>query len=235
MRKLYRSIRNQIKSRLRLFWLNRSGTGGFGRFAARMASLNSGAYQQRAYLADLVPKGFVTASAVVTHPDLRLGKHVYLGDKVIVSRTNDGGAVELGDHVHLYGDSFVETGMRGSVFIDAGTHVQPGCHIHAYLEEIRIGKQVEIAPGCGFYCYDHGTALGVPIMEQALQSKGGIRVGDGAWIGYGVTVLQGVSIGAGAVVAAGAVVVHDIPENAIAAGVPARVIRYREAADQSPS
>ena len=70
-------------------------------------------------------------------------------------------------------------------------------------------------------------APGIPITEQPLISKGDISVGDGAWIGHGVTVLQGVCIGAGAVVAAGAVVVHDVPSNAIAAGIPARVISYR--------
>ncbi|HLP78588.1 MAG TPA: hypothetical protein VK327_16910, partial [Candidatus Paceibacterota bacterium] len=51
-------------------------------------------------------------------------------------------------------------------------------------------------------------------------------------IGHGATVLQGVTIGEGAVIAAGAVVVHDIPDNAIAAGVPARVVRYRTAANE---
>ena len=66
-------------------------------------------------------------------------------------------------------------------------------------------------------------------MDQPLTSKGGIAVGDGAWLGYQVTVLHGVTIGAGAVIAAGSVVVRDIPDNAIAAGVPAKVIKYRTA------
>ena len=66
-------------------------------------------------------------------------------------------------------------------------------------------------------------------MDQPLTSKGGIAVGDGAWLGYQVTVLHGVTIGAGAVIAAGSVVVRDIPDNAIAARVPAKVIKYRTA------
>lgn len=210
-----------------MFWLGRSGCRGFGRVAAWLASRHSLPYHQMSYLADRLPQGFVSPKARVAHPGLLLGNHVYLGDGAIVYCTNGGGPVELGDRVHLYGDTFVETGMNGRIRIDEGTHIQPGCHIHAYISEIRIGKKVEIAPGCSFYCYDHGMAPGLPIMEQPLTSKGDISVGDGAWIGHGVTVLQGVSIGAGAVVAAGAVVVHDVPSNAIAAGIPARVIRYR--------
>ena len=195
--------------------------------AAWLASRHTAPYHPRSYLADLSLRGFVAPSARVTHSDLRLGNHVYVGDRVIVYRAHEGGPVELRDRVHLYGDAFIETGMGGRIYIDEGTHIQPGCHIHAFIEEVRIGKQVEIASGCGFYNYDHGLAPDRVIMEQPLASKGGIFVGDGAWIGHGVTILQGVSIGKGAVIAAGAVVVQDVPDNAIAAGVPARVVRSR--------
>lgn len=187
-----------------------------------------------ATLAGLTPGGFIAPGARVGHSGLNLGRHVYLGDGVIVYRTGEGGPVELHDHVCLYGNTFVETGPGGKIVIGEGTHIQPGCHVHSYLSEIRIGRQVEIAPGCGFYSYDHGMAPGIPIMEQPLQSKGGISVGDGAWLGYGVTVLQGVNIGAGAVVAAGSVVIRDIPANAIAAGSPAKVVRYRNP-DEEPT
>ena len=180
-----------------------------------------------ACLADLSPRGFISPKARVGNSNLRLGKHVYLGDRVIAYRASKEGSIEIGDRVHIYGETFLETGMGGQIRIGESTHIQTGCHIHAYLSEIRIGKQVEIAPGCGFYCYDHGMAPGIPIMEQPLNSKGDISVGDGAWIGYGVTVLQGVTIGSGAVVAAGAVVTQDVPADAIAGGVPARVIGHR--------
>ena len=64
-------------------------------------------------------------------------------------------------------------------------------------------------------------------MDQPLFSKGAIKVGDGAWLGHGVVVVSGVTIGAGAVIGSGSIVVEDVPENAIAVGNPARVVKYR--------
>lgn len=221
-------LRFHVLRRWRRFWLARSGAEGFGRVAAWLASRHSLPYHQMSYLAHIHPRGFISPRARVDHPELRLGDHVYLGDGVVVYSTSHGGLVELGDRVHLYGDTFLETGMGGRVIVEEGTHIQPGCHLHAFLSDIRIGKKVEIAPRCGFYCYDHGMAPGVPVMDQPLQTKGPISVGDGAWIGYGVTVLQGVTIGQGAVIAAGSVVVRDIPDNAIAAGAPAKVLKFRD-------
>jgi acetyltransferase-like isoleucine patch superfamily enzyme len=68
---------------------------------------------------------------------------------------------------------------------------------------------------------------GIPMSHQSLHSKGPIIVEDDVWLGVGVTVLSGVRIGKGSVVGAGAVVTHDVPEGAIVAGVPARVIKMR--------
>jgi acetyltransferase-like isoleucine patch superfamily enzyme len=213
-----------------MFWLKRAGYRGFGRIAAWLASRRVVPFHQASYLADLVPQGFFAPGARITHPELRLGRHVYLGHGCVIYSTNQGGPVELADRVQIYGHAFIETGTGGHIRIGEGTHIQPNCHFHAYIGGIHIGKKVEIAPCCGFYCYDHGMAPGVPIMEQPLISKGDITIGDGAWIGHGVTVLQGVTIGEGAVVAAGAVVTRDVPANAIAAGVPAKVIGSRNVA-----
>ena len=54
-----------------------------------------------------------------------------------------------------------------------------------------------------------------------------IEVGHDVWIGTGAIILAGVTIGTGAVIGAGAVVTHSIPPYAVAAGVPARVLRLR--------
>lgn len=58
--------------------------------------------------------------------------------------------------------------------------------------------------------------------------SGEIVIEDGAWIGVSATIIFPVRIGRNAIVGAGSVVTKDIPENAIAVGVPARVIKYRK-------
>jgi acetyltransferase-like isoleucine patch superfamily enzyme len=111
--------------------------------------------------------------------------------------------------------------------IGADTHIQRRCYFSIFLGQIRIGRNVEIAPECAFYAHNHGMRAGQLIMEQPLVTKGGAEIGDGAWLGHGVVVLDGVRIGAGAVIGAGSVVAHSIPDNAVAVGSPARVIRER--------
>lgn len=62
-----------------------------------------------------------------------------------------------------------------------------------------------------------------PIGEQARDPQP-VQIGDGTWIGAGAKILPGVSIGRRVVVAAGAVVTVSVPDEAIVAGVPARVV-----------
>jgi len=156
-----------------------------------------------------------------------LGHHVYIADGVIIYQDRDGGPVVLGERVHLHDDIVIEIGPGGSLTIGAHTHIQPRCQITAYESAIEIGRGVQIAPYCAFYSYDHGMAPDIPMDRQSLHSKGPIVVEDDAWLGVGVIVLSGVRVGKGAVVGAGAVVTRDIPEGAIVAGVPARVVKMR--------
>ena len=55
-----------------------------------------------------------------------------------------------------------------------------------------------------------------------------VTVGDHVLVGANAVVLEGVQVGANAVIAAGAIVTNDVPENAVVAGAPARVIKYRD-------
>ena len=217
--------------RWRIFWLARSGRGFFGRLATALATLGAPPHKDRIVLSRLVPRGYLSRRAVVHHDDLHLGNHVFVDDRVVLfqrQRSDQrGGRMQIGDKVAIYRDCILETGYGGELSVGAGSSLHPRCQINAYVESIRIGSDVMLAPNCALYSYNHGTAPELPISKQSLQSDGPIEIGDGAWLGVGVIVLANVRIGEGAVVAAGSVVRHDIPDFAIAAGSPAKVIRSR--------
>jgi acetyltransferase-like isoleucine patch superfamily enzyme len=178
-------------------------------------------------LATYSSRGYFAASATFHHSRIRFGRNLFIGNRVLIYEDHGGGTVEIGSGVHLHRDVTIQTGQGGSVTIGDDTHVQPRCQFSAYVGATTIGKRVEIAPNCAFYPYDHGVDLYTPIRGQPLQTRGGIVVEDDAWLGFGVVVLDGVRIGKGAVIGAGSVVTSDVPDNAIAVGVPARVVKNR--------
>jgi acetyltransferase-like isoleucine patch superfamily enzyme len=76
------------------------------------------------------------------------------------------------------------------------------------------------------YAFDHGIAPDRLVREQPVRSRG-ISVGSDVWVGAGVCITDGVRIGDHAVVGMGAVVTRDIPDWAVAVGVPAEVVGDR--------
>ena len=90
--------------------------------------------------------------------------------------------------------------------------------------KVKIGNNVQIAPNVGLYTAGH--PLHPDSINSGYEYGIDITIGDNVWLGGGVIVLPGVTIGDNAVIGAGAVVTKDIPANAIAAGNPAKVIRY---------
>lgn len=219
--------RRALADRWATWWLRAAARGFLPRSATRVAAWPTGPYYGRHRLAGLHPGGYTAPTAVVHHPNLHRGRHTFVGDRVLIYADVDGGPVSLGDGAVVNQDVCVQTGQRGTVAIGAGTHIQPRCQLSAYVGAIRIGDDVQIAPSCMFYPYDHGLDPAQPISRQPLVSTGDVTVGDGAWIGANAILLSGAQVGAGAVVAAGAVVVGEVPAGAIAAGVPARVVGTR--------
>jgi acetyltransferase-like isoleucine patch superfamily enzyme len=200
---------------------------GFGKIAAFLASRFAPPHKARVSLARMNPRGFIEPSATIYHSKLRLGANVFIGDHVIIFENKNGGPVELGDRVNIFRHTIIETAYGGSLTLEADASIHPRCQINAYLSPIRIGQGAMIAPNCAFYPYDHGIEPNMPIRQQPLQTKGGITVGNEAWLGVGVTVLGGVRIGDGAVIGAGSVVTQDVPDGAIAIGAPARVVKMK--------
>ena len=94
--------------------------------------------------------------------------------------------------------------------------------------EVKIGDDVMMGPDCIIYTQNHRfDDLERPMIEQGFQEEVPVEIGDDVWIGVRVTILPGVHIGNHTIIAAGAVVTKDIPDYAIAGGVPAKVLKYR--------
>jgi acetyltransferase-like isoleucine patch superfamily enzyme len=91
---------------------------------------------------------------------------------------------------------------------------------------VEIGDDCMIANGTFISDVDHKfDMLDRPLRMQGYTMKGPTRIGNNVWLGANVVVTSGVTIGDRAVIGANSVVTRDIPAYAVAAGVPARVIR----------
>ncbi len=90
---------------------------------------------------------------------------------------------------------------------------------------IEIGDDVYTGPYV--YITDQNHTYGDPEIPVGRQwpANQSVRIGAGSWLGAGAVILPGAQLGRNVVVAAGAVVRGEIPDNAVVAGVPAKVIR----------
>ena len=117
---------------------------------------------------------------------------------------------------------------EGTVSIGAKTVMGQECTISAY-QHVSIGRECIIADRVMLIDFDHGAVeVDRPIREQGIYKRD-VRVGHNVWIGYGACVLRGVSVGDNSILGTSSVVTKDVPENAVVAGAPARVIRMRDA------
>jgi acetyltransferase-like isoleucine patch superfamily enzyme len=89
---------------------------------------------------------------------------------------------------------------------------------------ISIGNNVYITNGCQFITHDGGTLIlrrEVPDLELTAP----ISIGNDVYIGLNTTILPGVTIGNRVIIGTGSIVTKDIPDNSVAVGIPARVIK----------
>ncbi|HSD30238.1 MAG TPA: hypothetical protein VLL75_23255, partial [Vicinamibacteria bacterium] len=139
-----------------------------------------------------------------------VGRGVFLGRGTILSCKD--GDIAIGDHGNF--------GFHCEVF--SGSRVTVGRHGLFAAQSYLVGGGHEF----------ESEALAV--VDQPRSSRG-IVLGDNVWLGTGAKVLDGVRIGSDVVVGANAVVNTDLPDGAIAAGVPARVLRFRMGAEGAGS
>ncbi len=113
--------------------------------------------------------------------------------------------VNMGNNVHLYGTIWWGT--------------------EPWL--ITLGDDVYITNGVKFITHDGGTLLfrdSIPDLEITKP----IKLGNKVYVGNNVIFLPGITVGNNVIIGAGAIVTHDIPDNSVAVGVPARVIKTIE-------
>jgi acetyltransferase-like isoleucine patch superfamily enzyme len=140
------------------------------------------------------------------------------------------GKIRFGRFVWI-GDGTKIRCHEGAVEIGEKTVMGQECTISAY-QHVRIGEECVIADRAMFIDFDHGIVeVERPIRLQGIYKRD-VEVGNNVWIGYGACVLRGVSVGDNSVIGTNAVVTKDVPANAVVAGIPARIIRMREAPQQ---
>jgi acetyltransferase-like isoleucine patch superfamily enzyme len=116
---------------------------------------------------------------------------------------------------------------EGVVSIGAKTVLGQECTISAF-QHVAIGRECIVADRVMLIDFDHGVVeVERPIRMQGIYKRD-VEVGHNCWIGYGACILRGVSVGDNCVIGTNAVLTRDVPANAVAAGIPARVIRMRE-------
>lgn len=154
----------------------------------------------------------------------RLGENVVFEAGVLVFHPE---TIEIGAHVYVGHQTILKGHHAGRMVIGDGTWIGQQCFFHSG-GGITIGSDVGIGPGVRILTSSHRLdAADRPILHAPVEFAP-VIVEDGCDIGVGAILLPGTRVGRGAQVAAGAVVAEDVPEYAVAAGVPARVLRRRE-------
>ena len=130
----------------------------------------------------------------------KVGKYTFFDHNIYIKYP---WLVEIGEHVS----------------INRGAHFFPG---YKERHKIILGNHVYVAPNVGFF------AAGHDIHNLTQHVGGNITVDDGVWIGANSVILPGIHIGKNSVIGAGSVVTKDIPDDSVAAGNPAKIIKRKE-------
>ncbi|MFW6124210.1 MAG: acyltransferase [Acidobacteriota bacterium] len=136
--------------------------------------------------------------------------------------------IKIGDHT-LISRNAVLNSKGGQIEIGSRTNIGMMSTIFSRDCRVKVGNDVLISA----YCYLMGGGnhsidrTDIPISHQGAECKG-IEIGDNVWLGAGVRVMDGCSIGRDSVIGTNSFVNQNIPDFAIAAGSPARVIKMRK-------
>lgn len=152
----------------------------------------------------------------------RVGNDLQVGCNVVLKHPE---TMEFGNSVFIGAQTMIQGRFDGTCKI--GNHVWIGPQAYFDARDLILEDYVGWGPGAKVLGSVHtGMPVEQPIITTGLIIQP-VRVGLGADVGMNASILPGVHVGAQAIIGAGAVVTKDIPEYAIAAGVPAHVLRDR--------
>jgi acetyltransferase-like isoleucine patch superfamily enzyme len=153
----------------------------------------------------------------------RFGNGVVIGRGALAAHPE---TFEIGDGVFIGEQAFIQGRFDGTCIIEDHAWIGPQSYFDA--RDLVIEPYVGWGPGAKVLGSQHtGTPTDVPVIQTDLVIKA-VRIGAWADIGVNAVVLPGVTVGRGAIVGAGAVVTADVPPFAVVAGVPARLLRWRD-------
>ncbi len=145
----------------------------------------------------------IVGNVTLINNNIKIGKNVTIYPGVMFWGD---GPIVIGDNVDIGKDTVIYASKDGGV---------------------TIGNNTSIAAQCYIIDMDHGFKAEAFISSQP-NSVEKVIIGEDVWLAANVTVLKGSKIGNGTVIGAKSLVKGDIPENAIAIGIPAKVLKYRE-------
>lgn len=171
-------------------------------------------------------------NVVLRHPHkIRIGDNVVIDDNCLLDAKGDSNAgITIGNGVFI-GRNTILSCKNGDIVVEDGANIGFNCELFS-ASRVRVGRDTLLAAYCYLIGGEHDFSDPAQAVIAQSRRSSGVDVGAGAWLGAGVKVLDGVAIGDRAIVGAGAVVRSAVPEGAIAAGVPARVVGQRDAVAQ---
>ncbi len=147
---------------------------------------------------------------------------VLKGNNVFFQSTKS--AINIESGTTLGKNTRITGGGSGNIYIGKNVLIDDSTFIMAQ-KKIEIGEGTAIAAFCFITDFNHEfNDKNLSVLKQGYETKA-VSIGKAVWIGTHCIVLPGVRIGDGAVIGAGSVVTNDIPENSLAVGAPARVIK----------
>lgn len=151
------------------------------------------------------------------------------------SRIHVGSGFEAGAHLWVEAVAGADATARTQIVIGDQVTVGDSVRISA-VSSVEIGNDVLMGSRIYIADHNHGSYSGTESSDPAISPhrrplRGDpVVIGDRVWIGEGATILAGARIGNGTIVGANSVVTGTLPENSIAAGAPARVLKQYDRA-----